>query len=160
MQFDIHTMDEKAPQFIRSILTIDSLGYDCDYISDRQLAKVRIENGMLVTEGGTRYRALIVPSGTTVDKRLKALLTPLQAYVINGEKPQAMARYAKAEAMKSELHLRAIRRKTTDSSDRTLQKRYVVRPHDGRYHSRCHYQWQGLHQPAFRRKPDTQDEHY
>ena len=115
MQFDIHTMDEKAPQFIRSILTIDSLGYDCDYISDRQLAKVRIENGMLVTEGGTRYRALIVPSGTTVDKRLKALLTPLLAYVINGEKPQAMARYAKAEAMKSELHLRAIRRKTTDS---------------------------------------------
>ena len=115
MQFDIHTMDEKAPQFIRSILTIDSLGYDCDYISDRQLAKVRIENGMLVTEGGTRYRAIIVPSGTTVDKRLKALLTPLQAYVINGEKPQAMARYAKAEAMKSELHLRAIRRKTTDS---------------------------------------------
>ena len=115
MQFDIHTMDEKAPQFIRSILTIDSLGYDCDYISDRQLAKVRIENGMLVTEGGTRYRALIVPSGTTVDERLKALLTPLQAYVIDGEKPQAMARYAKAEAMKSELHLRAIRRKTTDS---------------------------------------------
>ena len=115
MQFDIHTMDEKAPQFIRSILTIDSLGYDCDYISDRQLAKVRIENGMLVTEGGTRYRAIIVPSGTTVDKRLKALLTPLQDYVINGEKPQAMARYAKAEAMKSELHLRAIRRKTTDS---------------------------------------------
>ena len=115
MQFDIHTMDEKAPQFIRSILTIDSLGYDCDYISDRQLAKVRIENGMLVTEGGTRYRALIVPSGTTVDERLKALLTPLQAYVIDGEKPQAMARYAKAEAMKSELRLRAIRRKTTDS---------------------------------------------
>ena len=115
MQFDIHTMDEKAPQFIRSILTIDSLGYDCDYISDRQLAKVRIENGMLVTEGGTRYRALIVPSGTTVDERLKALLTPLQAYVIDGEKPQAMAQYAKAEAMKSELHLRAIRRKTTDS---------------------------------------------
>ena len=115
MQFDIHTMDEKAPQFIRSILTIDSLGYDCDYISDRQLAKVRIENGMLVTEGGTRYRALIVPSGTTIDKRLKALLTPLQAYVIDGEKPQAMARYAKAEAIKSELHLRAIRRKTTDS---------------------------------------------
>ena len=115
MQFDIHTMDEKAPQFIRSILAIDSLGYDCDYISDRQLAKVRIENGMLVTEGGTRYRAIIVPSGTTVDKRLKALLTPLQAYVINGERPQAMARYAKAEAMKSELHLRAIRRKTTDS---------------------------------------------
>ena len=114
MQFDIHTMDEKAPQFIRSILTIDSLGYDCDYISDRQLAKVRVENGMLVTEGGTRYRALIIPSGTTIDERLQALLAPIAAYVIRGETPETMARFAKAEPMKTELGLRAIRRKTTE----------------------------------------------
>ena len=112
MQFDIHTMDEKAPQFIRSILKIDSLGYDCDYISDRQLAKVRVENGRLVTEGGTRYRAIIVPSGTTVDSRLQALLKPVSSYVINGEDTEAMARYAKAESMKHVLGLRAIRRKT------------------------------------------------
>jgi hypothetical protein len=110
MQFDIHTMDEKAPQFIRSILAIDSLGYDCDYISDRQLAKVRIENGMLVTEGGTRYRALIVPSGTTVDTRLKALLSPLSSYIIYGEDATAMTRFAKAEPIRNELKLRAIRR--------------------------------------------------
>ena len=114
MQFDIHTMDEKAPQFIRSILTIDSLGYDCDYISDRQLVKVRIEEGMLVTEGGTRYRAIIIPSGTTIDSRLQALLDPIAVYVIKGESPEAMARYAKAEPMKAKLGLRAIRRKTTD----------------------------------------------
>ena len=114
MQFDIHTMDEKAPQFIRSILAIDSLGYDCDYISDRQLAKVRIENGMLVTEGGTRYRALIVPSGTTIDTRLQALSDPIAAYVIKGENPETMARFAKAEPMKTELGLRAIRRKTAE----------------------------------------------
>ncbi len=112
MQFDIHTMDEKAPQFIRSILTIDSLGYDCDYISDRQLAKVRVENGMLVTEGHIRYRALIIPSGTTIDSRLQALLDPIAAYVIKGETPEAMARFAKAEPMKTELGLRAIRRKS------------------------------------------------
>jgi hypothetical protein len=114
MQFDIHTMDEKAPQFIRSILTIDSLGYDCDYISDRQLAKVRIENGMLVTEGGTRYRALIVPSGTTVDPRLKALLSPLTSYIIYGEDAIAMTRFAKAEPIRNDLKLRAIRRSNAD----------------------------------------------
>jgi hypothetical protein len=114
MQFDIHTMDEKAPQFIRSILTIDSLGYDCDYISDRQLAKVRIENGMLVTEGGTRYRALIVPSGTTVDTRLKTLLSPLTSYTIYGEDATAMTRYAKAESLRNDLKLRAIRRTNPD----------------------------------------------
>ncbi len=114
MQFDIHTMDEKAPQFIRSILTIDSLGYDCDYISDRQLAKVRIEDGMLVTEGGTRYRALIIPSNTTIDSRLAALLHPISDYVIKGESPEEMAKFAKAEPMKTAFGLRAIRRKTAD----------------------------------------------
>lgn len=110
MQFDIHTMDEKAPQFIRSILTIDSLGYDCDYISDRQLAKVRVDNGMLVTEGGTRYKALIIPAGTTIDSRLQALLAPLKPFVIEGENAAVMAHFAKAEAMRTGLGLRAIRR--------------------------------------------------
>ena len=114
MQFDIHTMDEKAPRFIRSILTIDSLGYDCDYISDRQLAKVRIEDGMLVTEGGTRYRALIIPSHTTIDSRLEALLAPISHYVVKGESAEALASYAVAEPMKTALGLRAIRRRTAD----------------------------------------------
>lgn len=114
MQFDIHTMDEKAPRFIRSILTIDSLGYDCDYISDRQLAKVRIADGRLVTEGGARYRALIIPANTTIDSRLQQLLSPLSDYVIRGESPAEMARFAKAEPMKTALGLRAIRRKTAD----------------------------------------------
>ena len=114
MQFDIHSMDEKAPEFIRSILTIDSLGYDCDYISDRQLAKVRIDNGMLITEGGTRYKALIIPTGTTVDDRLKALITPLSSYIIYGEDVAAMARYAKAEPLRTDLKLRAIRRTNSD----------------------------------------------
>ena len=116
MQFDIHTMDEKAPQFIRSILTIDSLGYDCDYISDRQLAKVRIDNGMLVTEGGTRYKALIIPAGTTIDARLQALLTPLKPFVIEGENAAVMAHFAKAEPMKTCHGLRAIRRQTAADS--------------------------------------------
>ena len=114
MQFDIHTMDEKAPQFIRSILTIDSLGYDCDYISDRQLAKVHIENGLLVTEGGTRYKALIIPSGTTIDARLEKLLAPLSKYIIKGENDEEMARFAQAEPLKTTMGLRAIRRKTSD----------------------------------------------
>ena len=114
MQFDIHSMAKKAPQFIRSILTIDSLGYDCDYISDRQLAKVRIEDGMLVTEGGTRYKALIIPSGTTIDASLSAQIARLSPYVIQGEQPALMAQHAQPEAMKTQFGLRAIRRRTAD----------------------------------------------
>ena len=114
MQFDIHSMAKKAPQFIRSILTIDSLGYDCDYISDRQLAKVYVENGMLVTEGGTRYKALIIPSGTTIDSRLQTLLAPISNYIIKGEDATEMAKHAQAEEMKTNFGLRAIRRRNAD----------------------------------------------
>ena len=110
MQFDIHSMDEKAPEFIRSILTIDSLGYDCDYISDRQLAKVRVQDGVLITEGGTRYKALIIPTGTTIDSSLKTHIDRLYPCVISGEDATLMAHFAKAEPMRTQLKLRAIRR--------------------------------------------------
>ena len=107
-------MDEKSPEFIRSILTIDSLGYDCDYISDRQLAKVHIDNGMLVTEGGTRYKALIIPTGTTINPQLQQLIKQLKPYVIQGENPAVLAHFAQAEALRSELGLRAIRRQNPE----------------------------------------------
>ncbi len=110
MQFDIHGMEEKAPEFIHSILSIDSLGYDCDYISDRQLAKVKIENGMLVTEGGTRYRALIIPTGTTIDANLKSLLDKITPYIIYGEDGNAMSKFAQAEPLRTMYGLRVIRR--------------------------------------------------
>ncbi len=110
MQFDIHAMDQKAPEFISSILRIDSLGYDCDYISDRQLAKVTMKDGQLMTEGGTRYNGLIIPTGTTITNELKALLSKMGNLVVYGEDDQQLSRLAKAEQMKSELGLRAIRR--------------------------------------------------
>ena len=127
MQFDIHTMDEKAPQFIRSILTIDSLGYDCDYISDRQLAKVRIEDSMLVTEGGTRYRALVIPSGTTIGPALKTQSDRLHPFVIMGEDDQLMSHFAQPESMRTQLGVRAIRRKTADGHHYFIAN---LTPHD------------------------------
>ena len=110
MQFDIHAMDKHAPTFIQSILRIDSLGYDCDYISDRQLEKVTLQNHLLVTEGGTRYKGIIIPTGTTITPALKALLSRWSSLVVYGEDATAMALLAKAEPMKSQLHLRSIRR--------------------------------------------------
>ena len=69
---------------------------------------------MLVTEGGTHYRALIIPTGTTIDASLQKLLTPLQAYVIHGENATKLAQHAKAEPLKTQMGLRAIRRKTAE----------------------------------------------
>ena len=110
MQFDIHAMDKHAPTFIQSILRIDSLGYDCDYISDRQLEKVTLQDNLLVTEGGTRYKGIIIPTGTTISPALKALLSRWSSLVVYGEDATAMAHLAKDEPMKSQLHLRSIRR--------------------------------------------------
>jgi hypothetical protein len=110
MQFDIHAMDKHAPTFIQSILRIDSLGYDCDYISDRQLENVTLQDNLLVTEGGIRYKGIIIPTGTTISPALKALLSRWSSLVVYGEDATAMALLAKAEPMKSQLHLRSIRR--------------------------------------------------
>lgn len=112
MQFDIHSMAQKAPRFIHSILRIDSLGYDCDYISDRQLQQVSVSgDGFLLTQGGTQYRGLIVPDGTTLTPELQTELNRLSPLVIYGEQEQEMARLAKAESMRKDCHLRVIRRK-------------------------------------------------
>lgn len=90
MQFDIHSMAQKAPEFIRAINKIDSLGYDCDYISERQMANVRKEGDWYVTEGGSRYRGVIDPTKPIDDA--------------------VLAKMAGAEEMRTKLHLRAIRR--------------------------------------------------
>ena len=113
MQFDIHTMAQKAPDFIRTILQIDSLGYDCDYISDRLLLGTTYADGMLQTAAGTRYHALIIPGSGRLPDALQAHLDSLQqqgAAIIRGVDATKMSLAAKAEAMRSQLHLRAIRR--------------------------------------------------
>lgn len=62
LMFDIHKMDRTMPRFKRAVHTILSAGYDCDYLSDRYLRSLRVEaDGSLTSEGGTRYRALILP---------------------------------------------------------------------------------------------------
>ena len=54
MQFDIHPMARKAPQFIKTIRDIDKAGFDCDYISDQYLLTTTFTEGMLQTAAGTR----------------------------------------------------------------------------------------------------------
>lgn len=113
MAFDIHKMAEKAPEFIRSILEIDSLGYDCDYISERILLATTCKDGKLVTQAGTRYSGLIVPGSGKMPEQLKAHLEALKAqgaHIIYGIDEMAMRHAAEPEAMRARHGLRAIRR--------------------------------------------------
>ena len=113
MQFDIHSMDKKAPEFIRSILEIDKEGFDCDYISDKYLMTTTYKNGMLETAAGTRYRGLIIPGSGRMPEQLKAHLDQLKAqgaHIIYGIDTAKMKEAAKPEPMRTKNRLRAIRR--------------------------------------------------
>ena len=114
MQFDIHSMAKKAPDFIKSILEIDRAGYDCDYISEKYLMGTTYTNGMLQTAAGTRYQALIIPGSGNMPEKVKNHINDLKAKgakIIYGTSAADMQKAAKAELMKSKFGLRAIRRK-------------------------------------------------
>ena len=113
MAFDIHKMAEKAPSFIKSILEIDSLGFDCDYISERILQTTTCENGELVTAAGTRYKGLIIPGSGKMPEQLRQHINNLKmqgAHIIHGIDTDAMMKAATPETMRSRYGLRAIRR--------------------------------------------------
>lgn len=105
MMFDIHNMARKAPEFIRTVMEIDSLGYGTDYISDRQMANIKIErkadattgsNGTptrYITEGGTSYKGVIDPR------------KPIDV--------TALAQQATPEELKTKLRLHYLRRRNS-----------------------------------------------
>ena len=114
MQFSIHAMGQLAPEFRQAILDIDRAGFDCDYISERLLMNVSYKNGMLETEGGTRYKGLIIPGSGNMPAKVKAHIDALKskgAKIIYGTNEAEMNSAARPETMKSQFGLKAIRRK-------------------------------------------------
>lgn len=64
--FAIHGMRDRLPDFCGAVEQIMANGYDLDYISDRFIQTTTIENGLLKTEGGTTYKALILPAAKLI----------------------------------------------------------------------------------------------
>ena len=117
MGFSIHSMGKLAPDFIKSVMEIDSLGYDCDYISDKYLMTTEYKDGKLVTAAGTPYKALVIPGSGKLKPTLKAHLDSLSASgakIIYGIDSAKMASAAKPEQLRTEYSLRTIRRATED----------------------------------------------
>ena len=126
MTFDIHHIDRLAPDFIRTVLAIDSLGYSSDYISERYLlgtTAVTMVNRegraetLLRTAAGTRYKALVMPEGCLLSPECQRHVKRLKrqgARIITGIDAGAMAEAANAEPMRRDLGLNIIRRRTPD----------------------------------------------
>ena len=117
MLFEINSMDKKAPEFIATIMKIDSLGYDCDYISEKYLLGTSFADGMLQTAAGTRYAALILPPGCILSKAARKHLERLKhqgAHIIYNIESRELAKYAKPEELRTALGMKMIRRKVGD----------------------------------------------
>lgn len=117
MLFEINSMEKKAPEFIASILKIDSLGYDCDYISEKYLLTTSFIDGKLQTAAGTRYAALILPPDCILSKNAQLHLETLKregAHIIYKIDAQELPKYAKPEELRTALHVKMIRRKVGD----------------------------------------------
>ena len=113
MQFDIHSMAKKAPEFIKTILDIDKAGFDCDYISDQYLRTCTFKDGMIETAAGTRYKGIIIPGNNIMPSDVIQHLSDLKAQganIIKGDDAEAMAKVAKPEMIKKQLGLKMIRR--------------------------------------------------
>jgi hypothetical protein len=117
MQFSIHAMGKLMPEFRDAILEIDKAGYDCDYISERLLMQTVCKDGRLITNGGTSYKGLIIPGSGEMPETVKQHIEQLKAqgaHVMYGVDGQEMAKAAKPETMKTQLGLKAIRRKNAN----------------------------------------------
>ena len=76
LQFDIHSMDKKAPRFIHAVNTIYNAGYDMDYCSDKMILDITgVDNeGNIIAPSGVRYKALILPEVKYLPDNVKARL--------------------------------------------------------------------------------------
>lgn len=117
LHFSIHQMGKLAPNFIKSILKIDSLGYDCDYISDRYLMTTKYENGHLSTCGKASYKALIINDFNALkEETLKHVLQLRKqgAIILSISEMKKMTEVAAGEELKTKMGLKMIRRKNDE----------------------------------------------
>ena len=114
LTFSIHEMAHRAPKFIETVNTINRCGYDMDYISDAFVKSTRCMDGKLLTQGGTSYKAIIIPAVKMMPAEVLAHLLKLAkegATIIFTENyPQDVPGYGKLDS----------RRKTFQRIQQTL----------------------------------------
>ncbi len=77
LMFDIHKMGERAPRFIEAVQRIETAGYDVDYISDKYIGETSVKDNELLTPGGAKYKAIIVPGAKLMPEKTLGKLIEL-----------------------------------------------------------------------------------
>ena len=98
----------------RTVDSLDVYGYGCDYITDQMIRGLRYEDGLLVTAGGARYKALQIPVELYMPTETKARLDSLAALganIVSQKRDEAVFNaICQPEPMRRQLGLRYIRR--------------------------------------------------
>lgn len=106
LTFAIHGMRERLPQFYEIVASVRNNGYDLDYISDHFINTTTVENGLLKTEGGTTYKALILPSVKMIPletlTKIEKLAEQGATIVFAGQYPADVPGFANLEQRRSE----------------------------------------------------------
>lgn len=77
LQFDIHSMEKRMPEFIDAVHQITRSGFDVDYVSDHYLLNAKVVDGEIITIGGTAYKALVLPAVNLIPLEVMAKITEL-----------------------------------------------------------------------------------
>jgi hypothetical protein len=92
LPFAIHDVLHELPGFSQSVEKIRNSGFDADYISDHFLQTTTVKNGMLKTEGGALYKALILPSVKKIPletlAKIQTLVKQGATVVFSGQYPE------------------------------------------------------------------------
>lgn len=105
MLFSIDEMGRLAPKFIEDVMSIIKAGFDCDYISDKYLLRTDFVDGMIRTGAGTKYKAIVIPEGSSITAEVSAHLESLKnkgAKIIYGVDPKDLGTAADPEPLKRE----------------------------------------------------------
>lgn len=125
--FDIHKMDRTMPQLKRTMNAVVRSGYDADYISDRYLQGLRVEESALVTAADTRYKALVLPDCRLIPPRTLAKVLELvrqgATVVFKGRYPEDTAGLARLASRRKRLH-KLVRRLPAADFATTEQHRF------------------------------------
>ncbi|MDR2119964.1 MAG: glycosyl hydrolase family 2 [Tannerella sp.] len=119
LPFAIHDMRKRLPEFCGAVDRIMAQGYDVDYISDRFVRTCTVENGLLKTVGGSRYKALILPSVKKIPletlSQILALARQGATIVVQGGCPDDVPGLFRLEERRAEFAeiVEALRRETT-----------------------------------------------
>ncbi len=87
--------------------SLTDAGYTFDYISDRQLLNCRLENGEIITEGETRYKALVLPEMKYIPietmQQVKEFISEGGKVFFDESLPQSLPGMAELELRQQEL---------------------------------------------------------